>query len=248
MNKIKYLTDTDNIVFLERAGLAEMKFVKRISLFLILSGMMFGAGSYATIMAEQFFYPNRYERQNDRIPDIEDNEQENTDKETAANDADEEERIIEAAVENVPVVTMDTVYMVEEINLSDGSVLEKTEDIPLKYIGLDRDSLIEELKVYEQNPSLNDLKQGFESIELSAFSRERIVICKYYMREKENNGYYLMAENHFVIVYEEDKKTVHMNTDILLESLSDELQKEIIKGKYMENEQALYNFLESYSS
>ena len=39
-----------------------------------------------------------------------------------------------------------------------------------------------------------------------------------------------------------------MNTDILLENLSTELQEEIIQGKYMENEQALYNFLESYSS
>ena len=39
-----------------------------------------------------------------------------------------------------------------------------------------------------------------------------------------------------------------MNTDNILENLSPELQDEIIQGKYMENEHALYNFLESYSS
>ena len=39
-----------------------------------------------------------------------------------------------------------------------------------------------------------------------------------------------------------------MNTDILLENLDDDLQAQIICGKYMENEEALYHFLESYSS
>ncbi len=57
-----------------------------------------------------------------------------------------------------------------------------------------------------------------------------------------------MVADHFVIVYEKDKKTIHTNTDILLESLNEELQTEIIRGKYIQNEQELYNFLESYSS
>lgn len=227
-----------------------MKFVKRISLFFIMAGMMFGAGSYVTFKAEQFFYPKRYEQQNEKKLSIEaEDNSESRPSDAAQTDTNEkEERIIEAAVENVPVITADTTYMVEEVNLSDGTITEKEEEIPVKYIGLDRDRLIEELKLYEQNPPLTDLKQGFETIELSAFSKDRVVVCKYYRREKENSGYYLMVANHYVIVYEEDKETVHMNTDILLESLSDELQKEIMEGKYMENEQALYNFLESYSS
>lgn len=227
-----------------------MKFVKRISLFFIMAGMMFGAGSYATYKAEQFFYPKKYEQQNEKIPSIEaEDNSGGISADVVKNDADEkEERIIEAAVENAPIITTDTIYMVEEVNLADGTISEREEEIPVKYIGLDRDRLIEELKLYEQNPPLTDLKQGFETIELSAFSKDRVVVCKYYRREKENSGYYLMVANHYVIVYEEDKETVHMNTDILLESLSDELQKEIMEGKYMENEQALYNFLESYSS
>lgn len=227
-----------------------MKFVKRISLFFIMAGMMFGAGSYATYKAEQFFYPKKYEQQNEKKQSIEtEGNSEDISADITETGADEEEeRIIEAAVENVPVITADTVYMVEEVNLADGTIVEREEEIPIKYFGLDRDSLIEELKLYEQNPPLTDLKQGFETIELSAFSKDRVVVCKYYRREKENSGYYLMVANHYVIVYEEDKETVHMNTDILLESLSDALQKEIMEGKYMENEQALYNFLESYSS
>lgn len=227
-----------------------MKYVKRISLFFIMASMMFGAGSYVTFKAEQFFYPKKYEQMNEETPSAQtDKNRKDILTDTAKTDeADKEERIIEAAAENTPVITADTVYMIEEVNLADGTIVEKEEEIPVKYVGLDRDSLIDELKTYEQNPPLAELKQGFETIELSAFSRERVVICKYYRREKENNGYYLMAADHYVIVYEEDKETVHMNTDILLESLSDELQKEIMEGKYMEDEQALYNFLESYSS
>lgn len=227
-----------------------MKFVKRISLFLVMAGMMFSAGSYATLWAEHFFYPQKYEQQNEKASfrEAADNSSEAS-TETSTDNADgKEERVIEAAVENAPVITADTLYMIEEVNLSDGTIDEREEEIPVKYVGLDREKLIEELKLYEQNPPLTELKQGFETIELSAFSKDRVVVCKYYRRGKEEKGYYLMVADHYVIVYEEDKKTVHMNTDILLESLSDTLQKEIMEGKYMEDEQALYNFLESYSS
>ncbi|MCM1263851.1 MAG: hypothetical protein NC313_14160 [Butyrivibrio sp.] len=229
-----------------------MKYVKRISLFFIMASVMFGAGSYATYKVEQFFYPKKYEneQQNENtMPAVPENGLTGAGTAAAGSGTEpEEERVIEAAVENIPVITSDTVYLVEEVNMADGTIVEKEEEMPVKYIGLDRDALIEELRLYEQNPPLTDLKQGFEAAELSAFSKDRVVVCKYYRKEKEKEGYYLMVADHYVIVYEEDKETLHMNTEILLESLSDELQKEIITGKYMEDEQALYNFLESYSS
>ena len=60
--------------------------------------------------------------------------------------------------------------------------------------------------------------------------------------------FFTQASRRRSLADEEDKKTIHTNTDILLEDLSEELQSEIIRGKYIENEQELYNFLESYSS
>lgn len=226
------MTDTDyKRIFKERHGLSKMKFIKRISLFVVVGGLFFLSGSYAMLKLEQFFYPKRYEQQQKMI-------------ETKT----EKEQIIEAAVDDAPVITADTVYLIEKVNLSDGTVEEKEEAIPVKYIGLDRDSLIKELKEYDKNPALTDLEQGFETIELSGFSKDRVVICKYYRPEKKDEGFYLMVADHFVIVYKEDKKTIYMNTDILLENLSPALQEEIMKGKYMKNEQELYNFLESYSS
>ena len=199
-----------------------------------------GAGGYAALKAEQFFYPNRYQEK--EVKQIV--EQKN---DSITEEADIQEQVIETAVENVPVVTADTTYLIEEINQVDGSIREKQEAVPVKYIGLDRESLIKELESYDRNPPLSEQEMGFETIELTAFSKDRVVICKYY-KEEEPKGYYLMVEDHFIVVYEEDKQRLHMNTDILLEDLNDKLKAEIIQGKYIENEEELYNFLESYSS
>ncbi len=220
-----------------------MRLLKRISLFCVIGSALFLSGSYAALRMEQFFYPNRYEKSLEEQK-IEAGGPTYTDGTMVV----EEEPVIEAIVEESPVITADTRYFIEEVNLSEGTIEEKEEIIPVKYIGMDRESLIEELKVYDSNPALMDLEQGFETIELSGFSKERVVVCKYYRSEPEEQGFYLMVADHFVIVYKQDKKTIYMNTDILLENLSQELQDEIIQGKYMENEQALYNFLESYSS
>ena len=214
-----------------------MKLVRRISLFLVISVVMLGIGGYTALKAEQFFYPNRYQP----TERVKQEKQENKKSETA------EIQIIEAAVEDKSVVTADTRYLIEEIDLTRGSVNEREENIPVKYIGLDREEMLEELKAYDNNPPLTELERGFQTIELTAFSKDHVVVCKYY-KEKEDKGFYLMVADHFIVVYEQDKKTLYMNTDILLENLKEDLQAEIMKGKYIESEEELYHFLESYSS
>ena len=225
-----------------------MKFVRRVSLFLVMSVLLLGAGGYMALKAEQFFYPNKYQVEEGKSSKsaLDSMKSEDSDPWTAL-EGQAEEQVIEAAVEQIPVVTADTMYLIEEVNLVDGTIQEKQEDVPVKYIGLDRESLIKELESYDRNPPLTELEMGFETIELTAFSKDRVVICKYY-KEEEEKGYYLMVEDHFIVVYEEDKRRMHMNTDILLSALSDQLQAEIIQGKFIENDEELYNFLESYSS
>ena len=60
--------------------------------------------------------------------------------------------------------------------------------------------------------------------------------------------YSLMERNGYVVVYLKDKKTAYEYTDILFSELPETIQKEIKNGKYIENTQALYGFLENYSS
>lgn len=214
-----------------------MKLIRRISLFLVLSCIMIVIGGFGALKAERFFYPNRFQIQENKdtgakLPSTEDEIQ---------------EQVIETAVADIPVVTADTTYLIEEVNLTEGTVHEREESVPAKYIGLDREGLVQELKSYDDNPPLTELEQGFETIELTAFSKDRVVVCKYYMAEK-TGGYYLMVADHFIVVYREDRQTLYMNTDILLEDLNETLQAQIMQGKYIETEEELYNFLESYSS
>lgn len=251
-----------------------MKLVKRISLFMTLSVVMLGLGGWGALKAEEFFYPHRYSHSTLQAGETTENgfrhsvtqlvdaavshaspsaKSMETDKtaeeqvigvesETAA-----EEQVIEAAAAQEPVVTADTRYLLELVDLSEGTVTENEETIPVMYIGLNREELLEALSAYEDNPPLSELEQGFESIELTAFSKDRVAVCKYY-KEQEPQGFYLMVADHFIVVYEEDRSTLYMNTDILLERLPDALQREIMAGKFVGSEEELYLFLESYSS
>ncbi|MEG1292454.1 MAG: hypothetical protein RSD28_09180, partial [Lachnospiraceae bacterium] len=60
--------------------------------------------------------------------------------------------------------------------------------------------------------------------------------------------YILLEEDGYVSVYHTDRKTRYADTDIILDRLPKNLQKEIKEGKYMNSEDELYQFLENYSS
>ena len=63
-----------------------------------------------------------------------------------------------------------------------------------------------------------------------------------------SEGYYLRAYGDYIIVYLYDNITIFEETDILLSSLNESLQLEIQEGKYIKTTEALYGFLENYTS
>ena len=208
-----------------------MKFVKRISLFFIYPLSMFSLGFAANMAIMEFFYPGDEKTViMPEEPEVEVKEQ------------------IQVSVSDEPVVTADTQYIVQEYDMGDTTVQENEVKAPDKFIGLDRERLAEEINNYNQNPSLTDLEKGFRYMELVSFSDKKVVGKKSYELPKEDKGFFLMNENHYVVVYDQSLSEVYMNTDILVEDLSAELQEEIIQMKYVENEKELFNFLESYSS
>ena len=81
-----------------------------------------------------------------------------------------------------------------------------------------------------------------------SFSRERVVVQMNYKYVQPSSSFYLAAYDNKVIVYLEDKKTVYIETGILLDSLPGEIQQSIMEMMWIENEEKLYNFLENYSS
>ncbi len=49
-------------------------------------------------------------------------------------------------------------------------------------------------------------------------------------------------------IYKADRETLYFRTELLLQDLPENVQQEIIEGKYMDSELKVYHFLESYSS
>lgn len=209
-----------------------MKFVKRISLFFIYPLSMFSLGFAANMAIMEFFYPG--------------NQQEQILKQQSMESLEKEP--LQVSFNEEAVMTADTRYVVQTYNTVTGESVEEEADAPDKYMGLDRDRLVQEIKEYNQNPSLTDLEQGFEYMELVSFSSGRVVVRKSYQPQEEEKGFFLLNENHYVVVYDHSLSYVYMNTDIAVEDLPEALQEEILNIKYVEDEGKLYTFLESYSS
>ncbi len=212
-----------------------MKFAKRISLFFIYPLSMFSLGFISNMAIMDFFYPGKHNEQVQMQAQIQPVKE-------------MKEEPIEVSVNEEPVVTANTHYVLQEYNTVTGETVEQEVDAPDKFIGLDRDKLVQEIKEYNQNPLLTDLEKGFDYMELVSFSSERVVVRKSYDFEEEEKGFFLLNENHYVVVYDQSLSYVYMNTDIVVEELPDSLQEEILNIKYVKDEGELYNFLESYSS
>ena len=105
-----------------------MKLVKRISFFMALSAFMLGLGGYGALKAEDFFYPNRYHNEQERTPaadaySLREESPEEPQQVRLTGQTELEEipgQVIEAAATPEPVVTADTLYLVENVNLKIG--------------------------------------------------------------------------------------------------------------------------------
>ena len=64
----------------------------------------------------------------------------------------------------------------------------------------------------------------------------------------KNEGYYICELHGYIVVYLNDKTTIYEVTSIPLSNLPEDMQEEVKEGKLIETEQALYGFLENYSS
>lgn len=85
-----------------------------------------------------------------------------------------------------------------------------------------KDSSIEEDKIKMETTETSDTNNSFE--------------------------FMIVAEDGYLTVYESDLKTVYEYTDISVEELEEDLKVKVNQGYGMENIEALFNFLENYSS
>ncbi len=146
------------------------------------------------------------------------------------------------------LTTCNTICIYENLDRSNNQITLVEEKLPGKYIDMNREELEAALDEDSRILTLEEREKGFCSQTLVSFSGEKVKIVRVYDTSVEKNGFYLMAIDHYVWVYKMDKKTLYFKTDLTLEELPQKLQKEIVNGKYMTSEEAIYNFLESYSS
>jgi hypothetical protein len=210
-----------------------MKYLYRISL----TFMVLTISSASLLCAFYFYQYKNRENQNNRTG--------------------EQDQIQETAAD-LTKTDCDTEYVILEQDIVEGTSETLVTEIPAKYIGKTKEQLISILEEEEKAPSLRERQKGIQSVRLSAFSNERVVVVKTYERAEETanettenkmpDGYYLLANNGFVYVYKGDMETLCMTTEILLNQLPEDVRQEILDKKYVKNEEELYNFLESYSS
>ena len=210
-----------------------MRLWKKISIYFIYPACMLALGLFAGLGVQEFFYPNRqYVRQ----------------EEAGAGQGAENDVPVQAAGSQEQVITADTRYVVERFDLADSSRTRQEEPLPEQYIGMNREQFVDACEIYEASPSLEDQSRGFLSMYVERFSAQEVVIRKNYESSTRPEEFYLAVENNYVVVYEADKRTRFMSTGIPVQSLSDELVRELLNFKYVGSEEELYDFLESYSS
>lgn len=96
----------------------------------------------------------------------------------------------------------------------------------------------------ERQPEIPKAQQiGNE--ELAEEETEEVVFS---MEQQSAFEYVMVEEDGYLVVYEKDMQTVFLETHIPLYRLTEELREEIAIGKKFENVEAVYDFLENYSS
>ena len=222
-----------------------MKVLKGISLFFVYPLAMLFAGFWCGVKTKHFFYPGEHITQ---IPMSGAEILENEPKVPESKDAEVAGETVLAASQR-ETLSADTEYLLEEVDVLRATSVETTRNLPSQYIGMTKEQFLVAMENYQSAPPLIEQERGFESLEVLAFSRERVKVRMNYRYVQPGQGFYLAVENHEIVVYLEDKETIYINhTGIMLDTLPEDLQLKVIQMYYLEGEGNLYNFLEAYSS
>ena len=109
---------------------------------------------------------------------------------------------------NEAIIKSNTKYILEKYNASDYTLTEEEINVPVEMLGLSRTELIDYLKRYEESPTLEDINQGFLSVEVISFSDDKIIIRKNYEGLLEDDA---LKEDCYILVSERGYVSVYMN-------------------------------------
>lgn len=213
-----------------------MRVVRGISLLVIMVGL-FVIGCFAGAWGQRFFYPGNGAGDGGMDGVL-----------AAPVPAPEK---IQVAKQDENVINADTSFVVIEVDMDEQTETPSEIPVPAYFMGMDREDFEKQLDNFDRAPSLKEKQKGFQGSEIRSFSGSKVELYKYYQEKKEERAgrYSLAVSDNRVVVYRGDGETVYMETDIQAEDLPPDVLRELLtKGRAVETEEELYDFLESYSS
>lgn len=145
-------------------------------------------------------------------------------------------------------ITQNTKIIIESYN-SEGRMIERQEELAgAELIGNNRLDMLVYANSYKEKADDSELKSGLERMVLESYSADTVMLVKYYGEPEPEQGYFIGVKDNAVIVYLEDRSQVYEYTNIELWTLPQEIQSQLVEGIYVENEQELFDFLQTYSS
>lgn len=98
------------------------------------------------------------------------------------------------------------------------------------------------------NSASNSAKHSITPLAVSEEQKQETILENVINQTKETYEFFLVNDNNYVAVYKLPQCEIYEYTDVILDVLPVDLQEEIKVGKYLKNEEELYNFLENYTS
>ena len=95
---------------------------------------------------------------------------------------------------------------------------------------------------------MGERERGLVSVEVRRFSTEEVEVLMNYKYVKPSESFYIIVFDDEIRVLLDDKQTVYLETGIRAPELPMSLQQEIMQGMFVPSEEALYDFLENYTS
>lgn len=220
-----------------------MKFVKGISLFLVFPCICISVGLVAGFMLEDFFYPGDGNSVSDNEYLTDTSLEYGLSSDIGSGDA-----VVEVALTAGEEINADTEYVIEEYDTRRDTLIVNSISVPVKYLGMDRDEFLHTMELYALSPPLSEQERGFVGLEVRSFSSQRVVVRMNYAYVEPSQSFYIRVEDNNLVVYCDDEETVYMYTNIAADSLPGYVQTKVSIGMFVEDEESLYNFLETYSS
>ena len=159
-----------------------------------------------------------------------------------------EEDNVQTDTSDYDTLSVQTIYQIENYDAVKDTTTVEYETLPEELVGLKREDADNFCKDYMKDVPAEEFLKGLQSMGVTSFSNERLVVRKIYNSSKVKFKYYLIAVDGEVVVYYGDKKNVYEYTGIETENLHAKERRALKNGIEVQDEDELYSILENYSS